>query len=85
MEHDTCIPYLAKSKGTKNSQTDAELRKFGYVDVNIPSRTKDRKKLEVDLKEKLIEEVKGIEEIRKPLLIGSQRKECEIKESKERF
>ena len=47
MEHDNCIPYLAKSKGTKNSQVDAELRKVGYLDVNILSRTKDRKKLEV--------------------------------------
>ena len=27
VEHDNCIPYLAKSNGTKNSQADAELRK----------------------------------------------------------
>ena len=38
---------MAKSKGTKNSQADAKLRKVGYLDVNIQSCTKDRKKLEV--------------------------------------
>ena len=69
MEHDNCTPYLAKSIGTMNSQADAELRKVGCLDVNILSRTKDKKKLEVDLKEKLFEEAKGVEEIRKPLLI----------------
>ena len=42
MEHHNCIPYLAKLKGTKNSQADAELRKVGCLDVNILSRTKDR-------------------------------------------
>ena len=47
VEHDNCIPYLAKSKGTKHSQADAELRKVGYLDVNILSRTKYRKKIEV--------------------------------------
>ena len=26
VQHDACIPYLAKSKETKNSQADAELR-----------------------------------------------------------
>ena len=54
-----------------------------YYHLNILSRTKDMKTLEVDLKEKLFEEAKGIEEIRKPLLIELQRKECEIKRIKE--
>ena len=50
VEHYNCIPYLAKL-----SQADAELRKVGYLDVSILSRTKDEKKLEVDLKEKMFE------------------------------
>ena len=28
VEYDKCIPYMAKSKGTKNSHADAELRKL---------------------------------------------------------
>ena len=38
VEYANCIPYQAKSKGTKNSQADAELRKVGYMDVNIAQK-----------------------------------------------
>ena len=56
VEHENCIPFLAKPNESKTSKADAELRKIESLDVNVIYRTKDRKNLEVVTKEKLCNE-----------------------------
>ena len=83
LEHDSCIPYLSKSAGTATSKADAELRKVEVLHVRILHCTKDMKKVDDDVKEKLIDEAKQIENIRKPLLIELTRTKVAIKQVKE--
>ena len=85
LEHANCIPYLAKAQASSNHKIDAELRKVKVLHVSLSSRKATKK---VDLKDKLFEQAKEIEEIRKPLLMELKRQEDEmnhIKESKENF
>merc|ERR1711872_1070391 len=35
VEHDNCIPFLARSKGTKASGADAELKNIAVLEINI--------------------------------------------------
>ena len=35
VEHDNCIPFLARSKGTKASGADAEFKNIGVLEINI--------------------------------------------------
>ena len=84
LEHENCVPYLAKSKGTNKSKADAVLRKVDTsLRINVLGR-KAKRVVNLDmLKEKLCEEAKEIEEIRTPLLIDLQQKENKIKVIKE--
>ena len=83
VDHVNCIPYLSKSAGTVASKADAELRKVEVLHVQMAPCTTDKKKVDVGLKEKLIEEAKQIENIRKPLLTELTRKKNVIKHVKE--
>ena len=71
VEHENCVPYLAKSKGTNTSKADVDLRRADVpLHINILDRKAKRDvKLDDKVKEKLCEEAKEIEEIRKHLLI----------------
>ena len=55
LEHENCVPYLAKSKSNAASRADAELCKIGTLDINILTRKvkKDKRHLRDDIKEKL--------------------------------
>ena len=80
LEHENCIPYLAKSKGTTRSKADAQLRKAYSLDIN----TESLKTVNIlNVKEKLLYEAKQFEEVRKPLLLELKRKEEEIKSIKQ--
>ena len=52
VEHENCIPLLARSKGTNASKADAELRRVETLDVKILNRKKDKKIQEEEFKEK---------------------------------
>ena len=43
LEHDTCIPFLAKTQATGGSKAYAELRKWETLDVKILNRKEDKK------------------------------------------
>ena len=66
LEHENCVPYLAKSKSNAASRVDAEHRKIDTLDINILTRKvkKDKRHLSDDMKEK--KEVPST-------LLGSQR------------
>ena len=81
LEHENCIPYLAKSQGGNNNRAVAELQKIGGLEVNV--MCKDKKDIDGEIKRKLFEQAKDIEEIRKPLLMEFKRVEEEIKRIKE--
>ena len=84
LEHENCIPYLAKTDGTKASKADAELRKVDVLDVNVlPRVQKGKKELAIRLKEQLVSQVKEIEERRKPLLRKLRQKNKEVSRIKE--
>ena len=86
LQHENCIPYLAKTKGGHTSKADAELRKVEVLDVNLLPRTKVKK--EVELKKQLEIHAKEIEEHREPLLrkLKQDNEETErIKMCKENF
>ena len=87
VEHDNCIPYLAKTKGGNRSKADAELRKVEAISVNIlPRVRKDKKKLKIQLKEQLVKHVKEVVkdiEQNKTLLIEFQQKNKEVSRIKE--
>ena len=69
VEHDNCIPLLARSKGTNTSKADAELRREETLDVKILNCRQDKKIQEEQFKEKCNEEMKKIQEKTKPLLL----------------
>ena len=52
VEHENCIPLLARSKGTNASKADAELRRVETLDVKLINRKKDKKIQEEEFKEK---------------------------------
>ena len=90
VEHENCVPYLAKSQGTKTSKADAELRKVEIFDVRIiPSADKTKNK---QLKEELTDRIKkvaeDIQKERKPLIDKLQQKNREfirIRDFKSKF
>ena len=82
VEHENCIPYLAKSKGTNTSKADAELRKVDVLHVNLPSDQTAKDRVLVELKDQLIDQAKNIEMIRKPLLLDLKKKELTFKQIK---
>ena len=68
VEHKNCFPYLAESKASKTSKTDAELRKIDNFYINVASRN-TKKGLDQFREDMLQEEAARIDGIRKPLLI----------------
>ena len=67
VEHEHCIPYLARRQSGKKSKADAELRKIDTLKVYV----EERKATKHDSQERenlLQEEAARLEEIRKPLL-----------------
>ena len=88
VEHDNCIPFLARSKGSKASRADAELRNIGVLEINISNRKEEKKVQEEQFKEKHAEEMKKIEEKTKPLLLefrNEKEKKDRIEECKWMF
>ena len=83
MKHENCVPFLATSKGSETSKTDAKLRKLEILNVNIIPRTKEKKKLVESIKESLQEKAKHMEDLKAPILRDLQRK-AEIKTELER-
>ena len=69
LEHENCIPYLAKTKDSLTSKADVELRKLETLHVNLWSRKENKKSQEEQFKEKCAEEFKKIEEKTKPLFV----------------
>ena len=69
VEHANCIPFLARSKGTKASGADAELKNIGVLEINIFNWKEGKKMQQEQFKEKHAEEMKKIEEKTKPLLL----------------
>ena len=71
VDHENCIPYLAKSQGSKNNKTNAELCKVSALAISITSSKMkwNKGKLEVERNGKLLKEAKHLEEVRKPLLM----------------
>ena len=76
LEHENCIPYLAKSKGGKCNKSDAELRKLDVLDVNLHFLEETKKAKEENFQQRRTEEFKKIEEKTKPLF-------AELKSQKE--
>jgi hypothetical protein len=50
LEHENCIPYLAKAKDSLTSKADVELRKLETLDVKLWSRKETRKSRKSSLK-----------------------------------
>ena len=69
VEHENCIPFLARSKDSHTSKADAELRKDENLEVNILNRKEEKKVQKEQFKEKRAEEMLKIEEKTKPLLL----------------
>ena len=72
VEHENCIPFLARSKDSHTSKADAELRKDENLEVNILNRKEEKKVQKAQFKEKRAEEMLKIEEKRKPLFLELQ-------------
>ena len=73
LEHDNCIPFLARSKGTNTNKANAELRKVETLDVHLQFHRENKKQREEKLKEKHVGEMKNIEQQTKPLLLELQK------------
>ena len=69
MEHENCIPFLAKHQASCTSKTDVELQKVETLEVNIFNRKEEKKMQQEQFKEKRAEEIKKVEEQTKPLLL----------------
>ena len=78
LEHDNCIPFLAKTQTNGCSKADAELRKWETLDVNILNRKEDKKCQQVSLNKQIGEEMLRMEEQTKPLFV-------ELKQEKEKL
>ena len=88
VEHDNCIPFLARSKGTKTSGADAELKNIGVLEINIFNRKEEKKVQQEQFKENHAKEMKKIEEKTKPLLLefrNEKEKKDRIKDCKLMF
>ena len=88
VEHENCIPYLSKSKASKTSKADAELRKVEALDVNILPRTRKVKgEVKIQLQEQLLKHVKkvakDIKKERRTILREFRQEEKEIQRIKE--
>ena len=69
LDHDNCIPFLAKIQNSKRSKADAELRKWETLDVNILNRKGDKKSQQASLTKHMEEEMLRMEEETKPLYV----------------
>jgi hypothetical protein len=78
VEHDNCIPFLAKTKDSHPSKADAELRKLETLDVNILNRKEDKKCQQESFYKQMGEELLKMEEQTKPLFV-------ELKQEKEKL
>ena len=57
LEHDNCIPFLAKTQASRGSKADAELRKWETLDVNILNRKEDKKCQQASLTKQMGEDM----------------------------
>ena len=74
LEHENCIPYLAKSKGSWTNKSKAELRKLEVLDDNLNFRKEDKKSQEASCNKKNKEGIENIGEHTKPLFLELKRK-----------
>ena len=88
MEHENCIPFLAKHQASNKSKTDVELQKLETLDVHLQFHRENKKQREENIKEKHFEEMKKIKEQTKPLLLQLKQEKAKkdsIKECKFMF
>ena len=78
LEHDNCIPFLAKTQASGGSKADAELRKWETLDLNILNRKEDKKCQQASLTKQMGEDMLRMEEKTKPLFV-------ELKQEKEKL
>ena len=83
VEHDNCIPFLAKTQATGGSKADAELRKWETLDVKILNRKEDKKCQEASLTKQMGEEMLRMEEQTKPLFIELRQEKQKLDWKKE--
>ena len=68
VHHENCSPYLANTTANKNSKVDAELRKVHELEITTMAETKKMSKEATE--KQIMEEVRQIADIRKPLLLS---------------
>ena len=79
LEHENCIPFLARSKASATHKANAVLQWVEKLDVHLQFYKENKKQREEKRKEKHKEELRKIEEKTKPLLLEF-RKEKEKKD-----
>ena len=78
-EHKNCIPHLANTTANKNSKVDTKLHRVDLIEVTVNSRTISNKHSIQDNEDFLMDEVKKIDLIRKPLLSELKLNEKKLK------
>ena len=69
VEHENCIPYLAKSQANVKSKANAEFKKVENLEIRLPDpRRKTVVRDHTSMDEIIMEEVVKIEQIRRPLI-----------------
>ena len=77
-EQVNCLPFLAKSKASGKSKAGSTLEKVELLEIKLGGRFRDRITKD-SIKQRVLEEAKKIEEIRRPLLVKLSKAEERLK------